>query len=96
MPAFETRIPRKSASRQSPSTSVSPPKTARMELKTVKTFALTMLAYDRLASGRAGRLPFETTALGLVAAEAGAVGNAHGVTALRGSRAGRDVEAARH
>ena len=55
----------------------------------MKTFALTM-AYEPCRGGRTS--PFETTALGLVAAEAGAVGNAHDVTA-RGATS-RDVEAA--
>jgi hypothetical protein len=43
IPEFATRIPRKSASRQSPKTRVSVPKTARIRLKTVKTLARTML-----------------------------------------------------
>jgi hypothetical protein len=41
---FETRTPRKRASRQSPKSSVSAPKTTRIRLKIVKTFARTMLA----------------------------------------------------
>jgi hypothetical protein len=39
---FATRIPRKSASRQSASASVTTPATARIALKTVKTFAMTI------------------------------------------------------
>jgi hypothetical protein len=41
---LETRTPRNSASRQSPKTSVSVPKTTRIRLKIVKTLARTMLA----------------------------------------------------
>jgi hypothetical protein len=37
-----TSTPRKSASRQSPNASVIPPNTARIRLKTVKTFARTI------------------------------------------------------
>ena len=46
-----TRTPRKSASCHSPNASVSPPNTARIRLKTVKTFARTMLEYERLVAG---------------------------------------------
>jgi hypothetical protein len=41
---LETSTPRKSASRQSPRSSVSVPKTTRIRLKMVKTLARTMLA----------------------------------------------------
>jgi len=41
---LETSTPRKSASRQSPKSSVSVPKTTRIRLKMVKTLARTMLA----------------------------------------------------
>jgi hypothetical protein len=39
---FATRIPRNSASRQSPKMSVTAPATARIALKTVKTLATTI------------------------------------------------------
>ena len=48
---FATRMPRKSASRQSPNASVSTPKTSRIRLKNVRTFARTMLAVERLVAG---------------------------------------------
>ena len=38
----------KSASSQAPKTNVATPATTRIRLKTVKTFARTMLAYERL------------------------------------------------
>ena len=60
MPAFATRIARKSASCTSPNASVSTPAASRIRLKTVKTFATTMLLYERLdvvaAGGRAASL----------------------------------------
>ena len=49
--AFATRTPRKSASCGSPNASVIAPATARIRLKTVKTLARTMLAYERLVDG---------------------------------------------
>ena len=49
MPVFATRIPRNRAFRQSPNTSVTTPKLARIRLKTVRTLARMMLAYERLA-----------------------------------------------
>ena len=48
MVALATRTPRKSASCHSPNASVAAPATARIRLKTVKTLARTMLAYERL------------------------------------------------
>jgi len=58
MPEFATRIARKSASCHEPKISVSAPKKRRIALKTVKTFARTMLRSERLdascsAGGRA-------------------------------------------
>jgi hypothetical protein len=49
MPVFATRIPRNRASRQSPNTSVTTPKLARIRLKIVRTLARMMLAHERLA-----------------------------------------------
>jgi hypothetical protein len=45
---FETRIPRKSASRQDPKVIVNTPNNSRMAFGIVKAFARMMLAYDRL------------------------------------------------
>ena len=62
MPITElaTRMARNSASCASPKASVTAPKTSRIRLKTVKTFATTMLLYERLdrcgAAGRAATL----------------------------------------
>jgi hypothetical protein len=55
MLALRIRIARKSASSTAPNASVAMPATSRIRLKTVKTLARTMLAYERLvAGGRAG------------------------------------------
>ena len=51
MPEFSTRIARKSASSKAPNASVAIPATSRIRLKTVKTLARTMLAYERLDGG---------------------------------------------
>jgi hypothetical protein len=48
---LKTTIPRKSESRQSAKASVRTPKTIRIRLKRVKTFARTMDAVDRLVAG---------------------------------------------
>jgi hypothetical protein len=48
---FESRMKRKSASRQSANASVRTPKATRMPLKTVRRLARTMLAVERLVAG---------------------------------------------
>jgi|GEM_PF-4575293 len=57
MVMFTTRIPRKNTSRQSPNARVSTANAARIRLNTVRTFARTMLAYERPgARGRCMRV----------------------------------------
>jgi hypothetical protein len=51
MPALRTRIARNRASSTAPKASVAIPATNRIRLKTVKTFARTMLLYERLVGG---------------------------------------------
>ncbi len=57
MPEFATRIPRNRASLQSPALRVRTPNTTRMRLNTVRVFARTMLAVDRLVAGGSGSPP---------------------------------------
>ncbi len=51
MPAFSTRIARKTASRQSPKISVTMPKNSSVTLKTVNRLARRMLDHERLVGG---------------------------------------------
>ena len=54
IPVFVTTIPRKSASRQSPKTSVRRPSESRIALNGVIVFARTIVAVERLAGGSGG------------------------------------------
>ena len=55
IPMFETRIPRKSASRHEANAIVRQPKTKRIAFGVLSVFALTMLRYERLERERGSR-----------------------------------------